>query len=123
VAERALKKIVFREEQEKMNVWVALLNLEHKYGTRETVAATLKRAAEHNNPKHTYLHAVEMYERADEVDEAEELYKVRPPTGDGSVCIERILITILDPVPRGVAPALLFPPWPAMKDRWSCVCR
>lgn len=76
VAERALKKINFRQEQEKMNVWVALLNLEHKYGTPETVADVLARAAQHNNPKHVYLHAVEMYERAGEDDKAEEIYQV-----------------------------------------------
>lgn len=29
VAERALKTMCFREEQEKLNVWVALLNLEN----------------------------------------------------------------------------------------------
>ena len=34
VATRALKTILFREEDEKMNVWVALLNLEHKFGTK-----------------------------------------------------------------------------------------
>ncbi|TKS69125.1 Protein RRP5 -like protein NF-kappa-B-binding protein [Collichthys lucidus] len=42
VAERALKTISFREEQEKLNVWVALLNLENMYGTEES----LKKEAE-----------------------------------------------------------------------------
>ena len=35
VAQRALKTIIFREEQEKFNVWIAWLNLEHMYGTTE----------------------------------------------------------------------------------------
>lgn len=35
VARRALKTITFREEQEKFNVWIGLLNLEHMYGTTE----------------------------------------------------------------------------------------
>lgn len=59
-----------------MNVWVALMNLEHKYGTHESVMATLEQAAKQANPKHVYLHAAEMYERAEEIAAAEELYKV-----------------------------------------------
>ena len=39
IAERALKTINFREEQEKFNVWVALLNLENLYGNAESVQA------------------------------------------------------------------------------------
>ena len=35
VARKALKTISFREEQEKFNVWIGLLNLEHMYGTSE----------------------------------------------------------------------------------------
>jgi rRNA biogenesis protein RRP5 len=34
VAQRALSTISFREEQEKLNVWCALLNLENLYGTK-----------------------------------------------------------------------------------------
>ena len=31
IAERALRTIDFREEEEKMNLWIAYVNLEHKY--------------------------------------------------------------------------------------------
>jgi rRNA biogenesis protein RRP5 len=34
VAQRALSTISFREEQEKLNVWCALLNLENLYGSK-----------------------------------------------------------------------------------------
>jgi hypothetical protein len=34
IAHRALSTISFREEQEKLNVWCALLNLENLYGTK-----------------------------------------------------------------------------------------
>jgi len=37
IAERALKRINFREEQEKLNIWVALMNLENKHGTNESL--------------------------------------------------------------------------------------
>ena len=35
IGRRAIKTINFREEQEKLNVWIALLNLENIYGTEE----------------------------------------------------------------------------------------
>jgi len=37
VCDKALKKISLREEGERMNVWVARLNLENAYGTSETL--------------------------------------------------------------------------------------
>ncbi|KAJ2842755.1 rRNA biogenesis protein rrp5, partial [Coemansia brasiliensis] len=52
VAERALKTISPREEQEKMNVWVALLNLEQHFGSKESLDDVLKRALQYMNPKH-----------------------------------------------------------------------
>ena len=42
VAQRALKVISFREEQEKFNVWIAWLNLEHMYGTTEGYEETFQ---------------------------------------------------------------------------------
>ncbi len=44
VAARALKTINFREEDEKFNVWMALLNLEHKYGDSKSLDAVLEKA-------------------------------------------------------------------------------
>lgn len=49
VAERAIKNINIREETEKMNVWVALLNLECAYGSDETVEEVFKRACQYND--------------------------------------------------------------------------
>ena len=37
VGRRALRTIAFREEGEKLNVWVALLNIENLYGTQVSV--------------------------------------------------------------------------------------
>jgi rRNA biogenesis protein RRP5 len=47
VAERAIKTINIREETEKMNVWIALLNLEVAYGSDETVEEMFKRACQY----------------------------------------------------------------------------
>eukprot|EP00977_Amphora_coffeiformis_P029279 scaffold39794_cov176-Amphora_coffeaeformis.AAC.1 len=63
VAERALERIEFREEREKLNVWCALLTLEIKYGTEDSVNATIKRACAQSNPKQVHLRVCEIMEK------------------------------------------------------------
>ncbi|KAI9206531.1 uncharacterized protein BJ171DRAFT_422163 [Polychytrium aggregatum] len=75
VAERALKTIEYREEREKLNVWVALMNLENSYGTNESLQQVFTRAVAHNDPKTVYIHLVKIYERTQKSELAEELYK------------------------------------------------
>ncbi|KAJ2081596.1 rRNA biogenesis protein rrp5 [Coemansia sp. RSA 988] len=76
VAERALKTISPREEQEKMNVWMALLNLEHRFGSSDTLDAVLKRAIQFMNPKHVYLQMANVHERAAQFADAERMHKL-----------------------------------------------
>jgi rRNA biogenesis protein RRP5 len=64
VAERALDRIEFRLETEKLNVWCALLMLEMKYGDEASLKAARENACKHNNPKHIHLRMCEMYEKA-----------------------------------------------------------
>lgn len=64
VAERALKKIVFREEQERLNVWVARMNLEVKYGSADELKSVVDRACKNANPKHVLLKLAEAHERS-----------------------------------------------------------
>lgn len=63
MAERALKAVSFRLEQERFNVWVSLMNLEHKYGSRATLKAVMERACQNANPKKVHLHVVEVREK------------------------------------------------------------
>lgn len=63
VADKALDRIEFRQENEKLNVWTALLTLEHKYGNEATFQATIDRACQQNNPKKVYLRACEILEK------------------------------------------------------------
>ncbi|XP_047512313.1 rRNA biogenesis protein rrp5 [Pieris napi] len=49
VARKAINTINFREEQERLNVWIALLNLEHRFGTKETQTKTLEEALQMND--------------------------------------------------------------------------
>lgn len=64
IARRALQTITFREEQEKLNVWVALLNLEHSYGTPQTLEEVFKESAQSNDSKTIHLKMVDIYERS-----------------------------------------------------------
>ncbi|GAA5986306.1 hypothetical protein JCM10908_003698 [Rhodotorula pacifica] len=75
IARRAIRTINFREEQEKLNVWVALLNLENSYGDETTLEEVFKEAAQHNDAKTIYLRLVDIYERTGKFDAEEELFK------------------------------------------------
>ncbi|XP_035493857.2 protein RRP5 homolog [Scophthalmus maximus] len=75
VAERALKTISFREEQEKLNVWVALLNLENMYGTAETLKKVFERALQFCEPMPVYQQLADIYAKCNKTKEAEGLYK------------------------------------------------
>ncbi|XP_005403867.1 PREDICTED: protein RRP5 homolog isoform X1 [Chinchilla lanigera] len=74
VAERALKTISFREEQEKLNVWVALLNLENMYGSPESLSKAFERAVQYNEPLKVFLHLADIYAKSEKFQEAGELY-------------------------------------------------
>ncbi|MEE6485919.1 hypothetical protein FKM82_014452 [Ascaphus truei] len=74
VAERALKTISFREEQEKLNVWVALLNLENLYGTEETLLKAFERAVQYNEPLKVFQQLADIYIKSEKFKQAEDLY-------------------------------------------------
>lgn len=74
IARRALKVINYREEQERMNVWIALLNLENTYGSDETLEATFKEAVQANDGFTMYLKMVNILEASDKIEAAEELF-------------------------------------------------
>ncbi|KAL7852604.1 hypothetical protein SRHO_G00183890 [Serrasalmus rhombeus] len=75
VAERALKTISFREEQEKLNVWVALLNLENMYGTEESLQKVFERAVLYCEPMPVHQQLADIYAKSNKIKEAESLYK------------------------------------------------
>lgn len=61
VAERAIKSINIREETEKLNVWVAYLNLEVAYGTTQTVEEVFKRACQYNDEQEIHERLASIY--------------------------------------------------------------
>ncbi|KAG7450112.1 nucleic acid-binding protein [Guyanagaster necrorhizus] len=74
-ARRALSTINFREEQEKLNVWIALLNLENLYGTDETLEATFKEAARANDSKTIHLRLASIFDASKKFQQAEDQHK------------------------------------------------
>ena len=62
IARRAVEAISFREEQERLNVWIALLNLENVYGTDESLDKTFKEAARANDSKTVHLRLASIFE-------------------------------------------------------------
>lgn len=73
IAERALRTIHIRENDEKGNVWIARLNLEVEYGGEESVEEVFKRACQLQDPLEMHEKLASIYidsskhEKADEV--------------------------------------------------------
>lgn len=57
-----------REEQEKLNVWYGLLNLENLYGTQETLMKTFQDALKNNEQLPLYYKLAGMYQLTDKMD-------------------------------------------------------
>lgn len=68
IGRRALRTINFREEQEKLNVWIALLNLESIYGTEESLDVTFKDAARHNDSKTVHLRLATILDQSGKIE-------------------------------------------------------
>ena len=64
IARRALSTISFREETERLNVWVALMNLENVYGTEESLESVFRDAARHCEPKTVHLRLAAILEES-----------------------------------------------------------
>lgn len=78
VAQRALDKIHYREEGEKLNVWGAWLNLESMHGMptpKDAVARLFAKALPLCDPKKLHMCLLGIYERMHEEEAAEDLLK------------------------------------------------
>lgn len=76
IANRALRVINFREEEEKFNVWVAYINLEHKYGTMASLDDVFKKAVNESKGKLLHLHLAELYEQSKDLSGAETVFEL-----------------------------------------------
>lgn len=76
VADRALQTISFREEQEKLNVWLAYLNLENSYGTPESLRTILHRCLIYCDARTVYLQLARIYSQGGQRESAIETYQI-----------------------------------------------
>lgn len=79
VAERAVATINSAEETEKLNAWIAYLNLEVRFGTEETVDEVFKRALQVNDQQEVYQRVASIYIQEDKTE-------VRGATVDDLLC-------------------------------------
>jgi rRNA biogenesis protein RRP5 len=74
VAKRALERIDFRQEGDKLNIWTALMTMELKFGG--DFESTVENACQQSNPKHVYLRACEILQKSgSRTDRVEGLYE------------------------------------------------
>ncbi|CAL9731883.1 rRNA biogenesis protein Rrp5p [Monosporozyma unispora] len=76
IAERALKTINFREEAEKLNIWIAMLNLENTFGSSETLEEVFKRACQYMDSFTIHNKLLSIYQMSEKLDKAAELFKI-----------------------------------------------
>ncbi|KAG0135944.1 hypothetical protein HOY82DRAFT_479619 [Tuber indicum] len=76
IAERAIKTIALREESEKQNVWIAMLNMESMYGTDETLEEAFKRACQYNEAQGMHEKLASIYIQTSKAEKADDLFKV-----------------------------------------------
>ena len=67
-----------REESEKLNVWIASLNLECLYGTDETLQKIFSEAVRRNDPKKVYLKMADIYIRNGKLEVSNKKYYFIP---------------------------------------------
>ncbi|KAK7591228.1 hypothetical protein V9T40_002841 [Parthenolecanium corni] len=72
-AERALKTIDIKEQQERLNIWIALLNFENLYGTKETLEKCLEEAVRMNDDYTVYMKMLDIFVSSNKSQELDKL--------------------------------------------------
>ncbi|KAI5295541.1 rRNA biogenesis protein rrp5 [Ascosphaera acerosa] len=75
IAERALKTITLGLDAEKLNIWVALLNLENTFGNDDTLEEVFKRACQYNDAQEIHERMISIYIQSDKYQKADELFQ------------------------------------------------
>lgn len=75
IGQRALRTIHMREQDEKQNIWIALLNLEVSYGTPEDVETTFKHACQVQDSFAMHEKMAAIYTAAGNLSAAEKVFE------------------------------------------------
>ncbi|KAI1268533.1 nucleic acid-binding protein [Xylariaceae sp. FL1019] len=76
VAERAVTTINSSEETEKLNAWIAYLNLEVRFGNEDTTDDVFKRACQVNDQQEVYQRLASIYVQDNKPGKADDLFQV-----------------------------------------------
>ena len=76
IFERALKIVDIAKTKEKLNLWVAYLNLENIYGDKTSFEKIFERAKEVCDKKNLYQHAIKINIDSQKYEEASDIYKL-----------------------------------------------
>ncbi|KAI5736830.1 hypothetical protein M8J76_007611 [Diaphorina citri] len=76
IARRALTVINIRNEEDRLNVWTSLLNLEHLYGTKESLQECLHEAVRCNDETKVYMNMMEIYAASAQIRDLESTVKL-----------------------------------------------
>ena len=76
LASRALQRINFRLEEERLNIFLAWLNLENTFGTEEAMAGVLKEALQCCDQFKVYSQVAAIYQQSGKMAEAEKTFKI-----------------------------------------------
>ncbi|CDO92420.1 unnamed protein product [Kluyveromyces dobzhanskii CBS 2104] len=75
IVDRALKTINFREEAEKLNIWIASLNLENTFGTEETLEDVFTKACQYMDSFVMHMKLLSIYQMSGKLEKAKDLFR------------------------------------------------
>lgn len=75
IAERAVKQVSITAEGEKLNLWIAFMNLESKFGSASQLQSVVKRALDVNDRKRIYLQLINIYKATGKPELVEDIFK------------------------------------------------
>lgn len=75
VIERGVKSVAISNDQDKLNIWTAFMNLESNFGTQDTLESCTKRALEVNDRKKIYITLIDIYKGNMKHEFVEAIYK------------------------------------------------
>ncbi|SCV05898.1 LANO_0H17612g1_1 [Lachancea nothofagi CBS 11611] len=75
VAQRALKTINFREETEKLNIWIGLLNLENTFGNEVSLDEAFSKACQYMDSYVIHTKLINIYQMGHNIEKAAALFK------------------------------------------------
>lgn len=76
VAKKAIATINFREENEMLNVWMAYLNLEIKFGSMDSYQEILRESTQRNDSFQVYLRTLKILLESEKIEEANKIVDV-----------------------------------------------